>query len=762
MALDLGTLVGSLAMDASAWIKGQDDAEGRTQQFALNVPGYMGAISAAFVAAGIGTGVALYNVGATFDDVRDTIRVNTGAVGDELDGLVTSAENVGARVPAQFDAIGPAISTLNQRLGLSGDQLETVASQFLEAGRILGTDVDIQGATGAFNAFGVSNDQVSGKLDFLFQVAQSTGVGINELIGGMGSAAPIVQQLGFSFEDTAALIGTMDRAGLDSQSMIGAMQRGLVNLTSPGESAQDAFKRVTGEIQGFIASGDQASAIDLAGQVFGTRGAAQFIGALQNGNLNLQDLIGSAGLSGDTILGVAEDTEDFGERWDKFVNQMLIAFEPIGTRVFNFLGDAMANVAAWAGPAFQWISDNIPLLEQIGAAVLAFGVAFTVLTAAVSAYNAITTIMRAVTEAGSIAQWLLNVAMSANPVGLIIIAIAALIAIIVLLVMNWDAVVAWITDVWEGFVGWFTGVMDGFLGWWDGVWQGFLGFLSDAWNNITNFVMTALHVIVDLFLNWTLAGIIIKYWDDIVAFVVGVWEGFVGFLTDALNNFVLGWSLIWQGVSDFFSNLWNSMVAFVTGIWQGYLSWITGVVLGFVSWWSGVWNGVLAFFGDLWSNVSSAATSAWNGVISFLQGIPGKVLAVFSGAATWLYNIGRDVLNGLWNGLKDIWNNLVAWIGDIGDSIADTFASVLGIHSPSTVFRAFGINIGEGLIEGLASMQPEIDARLEGMADSAPTGPDASVTGSYNTSETRQDVTINVGSTDEAEELFDALTKGAP
>lgn len=764
MALDLGTLVGSLAMDASAWIKGQDDAEERTKQFALNVPGYMVAVSAAFVALGTGTAVALYNVGATFDDVRDGIRVNTGAVGDELDGLVTSAERVGARVPAQFDAIGPAISTLNTRLGLSGDQLETVASQFLEAGRILGTDVDIQGATGAFNAFGVSNDQVSGKLDFLFQMSQATGIGINELIQGMGSAAPIVQQLGFSFEDTAALIGTMDRAGLDSQTMIGAMQKGLVNLTSPGESAQDAFKRVTGEIQGFIDSGDQAAAIDLAGQVFGTRGAAQFIGALSNGNLNLQDLIGSAGLSADTILGVGESTQDFGEKWDKFVNQMLIAFEPIGTRVFNFLGDAMSNVAAWAQPAFAWISENIPLLENIGAAVLAFGVTFTVLTAAVSAYNAITSIMRAVTTAGSIAQWALNVAMSANPVGLIVLAIAALIAIIVLLVMNWDAVVAWITSVWEGFVGWFTGVMDGFLGWWGGVWDGIIGFVQDVIANVVAWVTENWGLLLSLLIGPL--GLVIQWvvenWGSILDFFQEVWANIVSFFTDALNAFVGFWVGVWTGISSFFTDLWNGLVSVVTGIFMGYVNWIMGIVFGFVSWWSDVWNGVLSFITGIWQSVSSAATTTWNSVISFLTGIPGKILAVFTGAGTMLYNIGTDILNGLWNGLKSIWENLLGWIGDIGENIADTFASVLGIASPSKVFRGFGVNIGEGLIDGLASMQPEIDARLEGMADATPTGPDGSISGSYNTSESRTDVTINVGSTDEAEELFDALTKGTP
>lgn len=127
MALNLGTLVGYLDLDTSKW-------EQKSDKTAKAIPGWMGAAVATGVAV---AGTALYKIGETFDDVTDTIRVGTGATGEALDGLVQSAKNVGTRVPADFSKIGPTIADLNTRLGLSGDTLETVASQYLEAGRIL-------------------------------------------------------------------------------------------------------------------------------------------------------------------------------------------------------------------------------------------------------------------------------------------------------------------------------------------------------------------------------------------------------------------------------------------------------------------------------------------------------------------------------------------------------------------------------------------------------------------------------------------------
>src|SRR5690606_442087 len=232
----------------------------------------------------------LYGIGETWDDVTDTIRTGTGATGDALDGLVDSVKNVAKTVPAEIGDVGTAVADLNTRLGLTGTVLETVASQYLEAGRILGEDVDIAKTTAAFNAFGIEGADVEQAMDRLFQVSQATGIGINDLAGNVKSAAPVMQNLGFSFDETAALAGNLDKAGLNASGMMAGLSMGLVRLAKDGEEPADAFQRTVGEIEGFLDAGDKAAAIDLAGKVFGTRNATQFIGAVQDGALALDDM----------------------------------------------------------------------------------------------------------------------------------------------------------------------------------------------------------------------------------------------------------------------------------------------------------------------------------------------------------------------------------------------------------------------------------------------------------------------------------------
>ena len=115
-------------------------------------------IGTAAVGAAAAAGKALYGIGEAFDEVEDTIRVGTGATGDALNGLVDDAHAVATSIPTSFADAGKMVADLNTRLGLSGDQLQTVSKQYLEAGRILGEDVDVNTTTAAFHAFNLEND----------------------------------------------------------------------------------------------------------------------------------------------------------------------------------------------------------------------------------------------------------------------------------------------------------------------------------------------------------------------------------------------------------------------------------------------------------------------------------------------------------------------------------------------------------------------------------------------------------------------------
>lgn len=419
--------------------------------------------SVAIVAGVAGAAKGLYEIGGTFDDVSDTIRVGTGATGQALADLEESAKNIGRTTPAAFENIGSTVADVNTRMGLTGKELDTVAKQYLEAGRILGTEVDINATSAAFGAFGIKGAEVSGAMDELYRVSQATGVGINELAASAQTTAPAMQNLGFSFEDSIAAVGAFDKAGLNGSAVMSSMSKGLVTLAKDGEEPIAAFKRVTGEIQSLVDNGENAAAINLASGIFGARGATQFVGALQNGQINMNSFQESIAATDDTILKAGEETADFAEQWLMFKNNLMVELEPIATRVFGGMGTAIGIVSEKSSALFAWMDKNQGAVTAIGIAigVLAAGIVLT--QGVLLAYSGVMAVIRAGTIAWTVAQWAFNAAMTANPIGLIIVAVAALIGLVVLIVKNWDTIGPFFSNLWAGVRSAFSGAVS-FIG----------------------------------------------------------------------------------------------------------------------------------------------------------------------------------------------------------------------------------------------------------------------------------------------------------
>ena len=160
----------------------------------------------------------------------------------------------------------------------------------------------------------------------------------------------------------------------------------------------------------------------------------------------------------------------------------------------SLMVNALAGVVQKATDVYNFFVNNwgwiAPVISGIVGAIVAFKVAVFAINTVMNAWAIVQGICTA-------AQWALNVAMTANPVGIIIVAIGALIAIGVALWMNWDSVCAWCkqafqavgdffvsvgTSIGSFFVGLWTGIKDTAVG----VWNGITGFLSGAWNTISS------------------------------------------------------------------------------------------------------------------------------------------------------------------------------------------------------------------------------------------------------------------------------------
>lgn len=139
----------------------------------------------------------------------------------------------------------------------------------------------------------------------------------------------------------------------------------------------------------------------------------------------------------------------------------------------------------------------------------------------------------------------------------------------------------------------------------------------------------------------------------------------------------------WSAISDIFSSAWNSISNYC----------------------SETWASITAFFGSGISNISATILN-WSPLGLFQQ--------VFSTVLSWFgidvpakfTDFGKNMIDGLVNGIRNAWEGAKQIVSDLGDGIKGWFAEKLGIHSPSRVFKGYGVNVVEGLAIGMDKAEP--------------------------------------------------------
>lgn len=310
---------------------------------ALAVGAAVGGIAVATGKAVIEAGKYMKDLGASFDDAADAIRIGTGATGDALDGLLDDFDAVYKSVPTTMEDASKAIADYNTRLGLTGPQLQEISKQAIQVSDMLGDDLGsvIEESSQAFQQWNIDADDMGGAMDYIFKVSQSTGMGFTDLMADMQKFGPQLQEMGYSFETASALMGQLDKAGVNTDEVLGAMKKSVAALAKEGISASDGLAMYYEKIKN---AGTAAEAASIASEIFGTRAGSTMAAAIRDGSLAVADLTAELQENGETIAGAADDTYDFAERLQVMKQGLEVALKPMANTVFDGLNKFMPTL----------------------------------------------------------------------------------------------------------------------------------------------------------------------------------------------------------------------------------------------------------------------------------------------------------------------------------------------------------------------------------------------------------------------------------
>ena len=334
---------------------------------ALAVGAAVGGIAVATGKAVVEAGKYLKDLGSQFDEAADAIRIGTGATGDALDGLLDDFDWVYKSVPTTMEDASKAIADYNTRLGLTGPQLQEISKQALQVSDMLGDDLGgvIEESSQAFQQWNIDADNMGGAMDYIFKVSQSTGMGFTDLMSNMQKFGPQLQEMGYSFETASALMGQLDKAGVNTEEVLSAMKKSVGALAKEGISASDGLAMYYEQIKN---AGTAAEAASIASEIFGTKAGSTMAAAIRDGTLAVGDLTESLMENGETIAGAAEDTYDFAERLQIMKQGLEVALKPMANTVFDGLNKFMPVLQKLMEQIVPVISDAVeaaaPFVEE--------------------------------------------------------------------------------------------------------------------------------------------------------------------------------------------------------------------------------------------------------------------------------------------------------------------------------------------------------------------------------------------------------------
>jgi TP901 family phage tail tape measure protein len=295
-------------------------------------------------------GAATVAAANTMDKGLATIRVGTGATGTALDGLNATFVKVARTSPSSIDDVATAVADLNTRMGLTGKPLEQMTRKMTDLSRITGTDVrtNVQNISRLFGDWSVKTGNQSNTMDRLFRVSQSTGIGIDQLSEYMVQFGSPLRQLGFGFDQSAAMFAKFEKEGVNIQTLMPGLKMSLKNLSKPsgdltatlqklgvaGKDPQVALRAVMKEIKNAPST---MKANQLAFQVFGTRAGPDMAAAIREGRFELGDLMNVMENGSDTIGKAAADSMTFSDRMKVLKNRATVAAAPFGRLLIPML-----------------------------------------------------------------------------------------------------------------------------------------------------------------------------------------------------------------------------------------------------------------------------------------------------------------------------------------------------------------------------------------------------------------------------------------
>ena len=691
-------------------------------------------------------GVAAVKTAADFDAGMSKVAAVSGATGDDLQALRDKAREMGEKTKFSASEAAEAMNYMAMAGWKTEDMLsgiDGVMNLAAASGEDLGTTSDI--VTDALTAFGLTAKDSGHFADILAAASSNANTNVSMMGETFKYAAPVAGALGFSAEDTAEAIGLMANAGIKSTQAGTSLRSIMSSMTGPIDLVGQNLGQVT--IETMNADGSMRSLSDI---LTDCRGAFSQMTEAEQANA-AETLVGKNAMSGflalmnaapadiDKLSGAISNCDGASEKMantmqDNLAGQLTILKSQLEELAISF-GEMMMPTIRNIVSAVQGFVDKLNALPgpvkqvilNIGLFVAAAGPVLIVIGKILGAVGTIMTVVPKIVGALSgikTAFAALNAVMLANPIGIIIAAIAALVAAFIYLWnTNEDFRNFWI-NLWEEIKQAVTAAGQAIASFLSSCWEGIKNIASSAWEGIRTVittVITAIQTLVTTAWNAIKAAITIVL-NAIKTVVTTAWNSIKAVITTVLTAIRTVVTTVWNAIKTAIMTVVNTIKSVITSGFNAAKNAVTTAVNAIKSGAVNAFNAMLSSIKNVCGNIYGAVKGGFDKAINFVKGLASQ-------AFSW----GRDFIMGIVNGIK----SAVGAVGDAVKGVADKMKSVLHFSAPDEGplkdYEKWMPDFMAGLAKGIEQSRNLIQAAMGDVASDMVVSPTLTAAGAGGT-----------------------------
>ena len=693
---------------------------------------------------------SMSQVQATMGITKDAMSTVNGQSVNTMDTLSKLAKKMGAETAFSASECAEALNYL----ALAGydtqqmcDTLPTVLN-LAAAGDIALADASDM-VTDAMSALGMGVDEAETMVDQMAKTASTTNTSVAQLGEGILTIGATAKSIKGGTAELNTALGILANNGIKGAEGGTHLRNIILSLQNPTDKAATQMEALGLSV--YDSEGNMRSMNDILGDlnksmdVMTSAEKSNIISTIFNKTdlSSVNALLANTGETWDSLQksitdsgGAAQQMAD--TQLDNLQGQITIlksALEGLAISFGELLMPAIKQIVGWVQKFVDWLNGmndgTKKVIMTVALLAAALGPVLIVIGKVISAVGTIMTVVPKIagvinTVKGAFAA--LNTTMLANPITLIIAAIAALVAAFIYLWNNCDGFRQFWIDLWENVKQ--TAVT---------VWNAIKEFFAQVWEAIKGVFTTVFNVIKTLVTTYfNIYKTIIQTVLTIIQTVITtVWNTIKTVITTVLNAIKTIFSTVWNAIKTIISAVVGAIKGLITGDFTAVKNSITTIMNTIKSTISTIWNTIKSTISTVLGAIKGAVTSVFSGIVNAVKSAMGNVLNAvksgfanvknhITGLASQAFTWGKDLVMGIVNGIK----SCIGAVGDAVKSVADKIKSFLHFsvpdEGPLTDYESWMPDFMGGLAKGIEKSRGMIQKAVSGVSSDMVVSPKVS------------------------------------